>query len=157
MTSAAGKTEIDADVRQGTQEDAIWFSLGANAEWDRVGKKRTRADVQRAIERALRHANGAGKSDRQIAEHVGCDHKTVGKARERMGASGEIPQMPTREVTRNGVTYQQDTTNIGRRTVPVFAAAGPVSPEVKDDAEPVIVNAHTLCPNRFSRCALTTT
>lgn len=108
---SAGLSELEADVRQGTQDDAIWFSLGANAEWDRVGKKRTRADVQRSIERALRHTNGAGKSDRQIAEHVGCSHVTVGTIRGKLTATGQVDQSTTR-TGRDGRTI--NTANIGK-------------------------------------------
>ncbi len=92
----AGLTSIDADVRQGTQDDAIWFALGANKQHDSAGKPRSRADVQRAIERALRHPKGATESDRKIAAHVGTTDKTVASARARMEATAEIPQLDTR-------------------------------------------------------------
>jgi hypothetical protein len=48
------------------------------------------------IESELRKA--AGRSDREIARVVGCDHKTVGSARERLGLAfplGNSPPTPT--------------------------------------------------------------
>lgn len=51
-------------------------------------------------------------SDREIARRCGVDHKTVGRLRDDL--SGEIPQIPiTRKVSRNGMTYTQNTANIG--------------------------------------------
>ncbi len=61
---------------------------------------------------ALKHPNGAKKSDRQIAEHVGVDHKTVSRYRSQLAPTGEIPQSPER-TGRDGRTI--NTANIGKR------------------------------------------
>src|SRR5690606_27563817 len=71
-----------------------------------------------AIKAALRHPNGAQMPDREIARHLGVDHKTVGGWREKLQASGEIPQMTERTVTRDGVQYTQNTTGIGANQRP---------------------------------------
>lgn len=100
---------IDSQITQGTVEDARWLSLAANA---RHGKRRTRADKQRAIKRALM-GWAVEKSDSEIARHVGCSDKTVGKYRKELESSSEIPKIENRTVTRNGVEYTQSTSNIG--------------------------------------------
>jgi hypothetical protein len=46
---------------------------------------------------ALQHELGAKKSDRQIAEHVGVDQKTVAHWRKELEATEEIPQSDERE------------------------------------------------------------
>jgi N6-adenosine-specific RNA methylase IME4/ParB-like chromosome segregation protein Spo0J len=104
-----GRETIKADVEQGTKEDAQWASLAANK---RHGLRRSQKDKRRAIKRALK-MRGADNSNRDIAKHVGTDHKTVGKYRRELEASGEIPQIEERTVTRDGTTYTQDTSNIG--------------------------------------------
>ena len=102
---------IRAEIHQGTQEDARWYSVGTN---QTHGLQRSNEDKQRAVERALRHPRGAGLSDRKIAEHVGVDHKTVSAWREKL--SGEIPQMKTRTATRKGKEYQINISNIGKHS-----------------------------------------
>ena len=54
------------------------------------------------------------KSDRQIAEHVGVSHDMVRRYREELEPSSIICKIATRTVTRNGTTYEQNTTNIGK-------------------------------------------
>lgn len=94
-------------VERGDIEYAQWKSLAANA---KHGKRRTRADKRRAINRALK-GWGQHKSDREIARHIGCSHATVGKYRDQL--SGQIDQIEQREVTRNATRYKQDTSNNG--------------------------------------------
>jgi len=101
-----GLEKIDADVEQGTKEDAQWASLAANK---RHGLRRSQADKRRAIKRALK-GWGTDKSDREIARHVGCDHKTVGKYRDEQERTGEIPQSEKRTGADGRII---DTSNIG--------------------------------------------
>lgn len=84
---------IDADVKQGTLQDAQWYSLSAN---QTHGLRRTRADVERAVKTALR-MKGAEKSNVQIATHVGCSDKTVAKYRDELETTSEIPRLSERE------------------------------------------------------------
>ncbi len=46
-------------------------------------------------------------SDREIAKRVGCSHVTVGKVRNDLNLSGQIDQIESRTVSRNGTTYTQ--------------------------------------------------
>lgn len=100
---------LAADVIQGTLEDAQWYSFGANKSH---GLMRSNDDKQRAVQAALKHPKCAGLSDRAIAKHVGVDQKTVGTWRAKL--SEELPKIDKRTVTRNGATYEQNTSNIGK-------------------------------------------
>lgn len=112
---AAGILIVDANIHQGTQADAQWRSYAAN---QTHGLRRTNEDKERAIKAALRHPNGITLANREIARHLGVDHKTVGSWREKMEATGEIPQ----STTRTGADGRAiDTTNIGTNQPPVKA------------------------------------
>ena len=65
-------------VVQGTREDARWLSYGCNKDH---GLPRTNEDKVKAVLAALKHPKANGKSDRQIAEHVGVSHMTVKRHR----------------------------------------------------------------------------
>lgn len=80
---------IEADVLQGTQSEAQWYSYGVNKSH---GLRRTREDRVRAIKAALRHPEGAKRSDNDIARHVGVSDKTVAKYRAEMESTSEIPK-----------------------------------------------------------------
>lgn len=108
-TEQAGRKSIPCEIHQGTQQEAQWYSYSTN---QTNGLRRTNADKQRAVKAALLHPNGLKFSDRQIAEHVGVDDKTVAAWREKLRPSSEIPKI--RSVTRKGKTYQQDTSRIGK-------------------------------------------
>lgn len=69
---------IDADVVQGTQLDAQWFSYSVNKGH---GLRRTNEDKARAVTAALRHPEGISRSDSDIASHVGVTTPTVAKYR----------------------------------------------------------------------------
>lgn len=101
---------IDAEIIQGTQSDAQWYSFSVN---QTHGLRRTNEDKARAVKAALQHPRGASQSDRDIGLHVGVTHPTVAKYRGELAASGKIFQMRPRTVTRGDTTYRQDTTNIG--------------------------------------------
>jgi hypothetical protein len=94
---------LEVALTPGTAGDAEWLAAGANT---RHGLRRSAEDIAQAVTIALRHAHAQGKSDREIARHCGCDHKTVGKYRKALEASGELPQIDTRTVQRNGAAYQ---------------------------------------------------
>ncbi len=109
---ASGFDAIDCELRQGTLEDAQWYSFSANKT---NGLRRTNEDKQRAVKSALLHPRAAEMSNSAIARHVGVDEATVRNWRTRLAASSEIPKIDTRTVSRQGSTYQQRTTQIGRR------------------------------------------
>jgi transposase-like protein len=109
---AAGFDAVDSELRQGTLEDAQWYSFSANKT---NGLRRTNEDKQRAVKSALLHPRAAKMSNSAIARHVGVDEATVRNWRDKLAASSEIPKMDIRTVSRQGKAYQQRTTRIGRR------------------------------------------
>ena len=100
----AGWNEVQARLITGTRRDAVLYAAGANASH---GLRRTRADVRRAIEVLLRDEEWVKWSDREIAKHARCDHKTVASVRSELNAGGEIPHVNTRTGS-DGKVYTQD-------------------------------------------------
>jgi hypothetical protein len=73
-----GNTEVDADIRQGTQRDALMFSLAANATH---GLPRTNVDKRKAVTIALDDPVWSKLSDREIAKLCGVGHAFVSNMR----------------------------------------------------------------------------
>lgn len=71
--SRNGRLEIRAEVRAGTQQDALWFALGANKV---NGQRLTDADRRHAVVMAVQTFMNE-KSQRQIAEQIGCSQGFV--------------------------------------------------------------------------------
>ena len=111
--SRAGAYEIAADIRQGTQRDAILHSVGANAEH---GLRRTNDDKHRAVGVLLADAEWSAWSNREIARQCGVSEGFVRSQRNPICVpnADSVP----RTVTRNGTTYQQNTANIGAASKP---------------------------------------
>jgi hypothetical protein len=106
-TIMAGGDEIAAEVRQGTQSDAQWYSFAANKT---NGLRRTNDDKQRAVKAALAHPKAAGMSDRKIAEYVGVHYNTVAEYRKATITKGDSE--PRCRTGRDGRTI--NTQNIGK-------------------------------------------
>jgi hypothetical protein len=87
----AGLDIVPANVKTGSWNDALWLSLSANKTH---GLRRSGADRRRAVEAAL--LRFPGRSDREIARHVGVSHPTVGAVREELEATGKIYQSDER-------------------------------------------------------------
>ncbi len=81
-----GKTEIAAEVREGSRADALIFALGANLT---NGLRRTNADKRRCVEIALQEF--ADWSDRRIAETCGISNTFVGKIRSEVSTVDTCP------------------------------------------------------------------
>lgn len=92
----AGRSEVPADVRQGTVRDAVWHSVGANRNH---GLRRTSADKRRSITVILMDEEWARLSDREIARAAGVHHSTVGAVRSDLVGRGEISHAETRTDT----------------------------------------------------------
>jgi protein gp37/ParB-like chromosome segregation protein Spo0J len=85
-----GLAELPATVQPGAFEDAEDYTLTVNRSH---GLRRTHADVQAAIRRALLMPRWVERSDAWIGRHIGCNDKTVSGSRERMEATSEIPKL----------------------------------------------------------------
>ena len=133
-----GLGKIDADVRQGSHRDAILFSVGANAAH---GQRRTNDDKRRAVMTLLDDEEWHVWSDSEIARRCGISDKTVARYRPEsiFGNSEDAPA--ARTVTRGGKTYEQDTSNIGKR--PAGTGTSPTAPEAQTTASPEETNVNT--------------
>jgi hypothetical protein len=131
-----GLVEIDADVRQGSRRDAVLFSVGANATH---GQRRTNDDKRRAILTLLNDEEWHTWSDSEIARRCGVSDKTVARHRPEsiFGNSEDAPA--ARTVARGGKTFEQDTSNIGKRPAGTTISSSPPKPQTtvsQEDAEP---------------------
>lgn len=70
----AGEKSILCDIRQGTQRDAILYSVGANS---KHGLRRTNEDKRRAVVTLINDTEWGQWSNREIARRCGVDEKTV--------------------------------------------------------------------------------
>ncbi len=131
----AGIMRLNCNVHQGTQQDAQWFSFGANKGHDNAGLRRTNEDKQRAVEAALRHEKSSKLSNRQIAEHVGVSEGMIRLHRESICVPC-ADATPTREVTRNGKTYEMNVSNIGTREQKPEPTVRIMADEIGVDEEP---------------------
>jgi hypothetical protein len=108
----AGAMEMVADIRTGTQRDAILFSVGANASH---GLRRTNEDKRKAVTILLSDPEWGAWSDREIARQCGVGAPLVADVRKSIcNPIIDRPPAATRTVNRNGTTYEQKTENIGR-------------------------------------------
>jgi hypothetical protein len=83
-----GRFVIEADVRQGTQRDAVLFAAGANATH---GLRRTDADKRRAVVTMLRDPEWRQWSNTEIARRCAVGEKLVRTVRGELEARAEIP------------------------------------------------------------------
>jgi hypothetical protein len=133
----AGAIEIAADVRTGTQRDAVLFSVGANASH---GLRRTNDDKRKAVETLLRDPEWTSWSNNAIAKACAVNDKTVAGYRAEYLRKSEdrAATPPTRTVERNGTTYEQNTAKIGKTQAPTVTQQAPI---VTATIEPVAAAA----------------
>ena len=87
-----GRKTIDANVREGTLEEAQWLSCAANR-----GLMRTNADKRASVVAALKHPRSRDLSDRAIATHCGVSHVFVYNARKELAPKPEVLTVNTSE------------------------------------------------------------
>lgn len=85
----AGKDEIEANVEEGTRDDAAWWALTANA---KNGLRRTNEDKHRAVELALRHKWGQEMSTSDIAKHCRVTRQFAAAVRKELEKDGSVPE-----------------------------------------------------------------
>jgi hypothetical protein len=136
----AGAIEIAAEIRVGTQRDAVLFSVGANASH---GLRRSNEDKRKAVETLLNDPEWATWSNNAIAKACAVSDKTVATYRaEYLRNSGDEGSGNTaRTVERNGKTYQMDTTKIGSAGAQPAPAAvtPPAIPPAETNTAPAVV------------------
>jgi hypothetical protein len=106
----AGLHQIAVEIIQGTLADAQWDSFSANATH---GIRRTRADLNLIISRALGHQRATGIRTNCLARHIGIPESTLRRWRNATSSQVDEDRSPVRIVARNGTTYQMDTSRIG--------------------------------------------
>jgi predicted nucleic-acid-binding protein len=131
---AAGAMEIACEVRKGTKRDAVLYSVGANASH---GLRRSNEDKRRAVMTLLNDAEWSVWSDSAIAKACRVDHKTVAAHRASILGISQDTALVVRTVERNGKTYEQNVSNIGK--------AKPAAYIQPQEAQPIAtVNAETV-------------
>jgi len=115
----AGQTTIQAEVWEGTRDDAFWMSLAANKDH---GLRRSNDDKARAVKAAL--AAKPRLSDGAIAEHVGVSDRMVAKYRAEM--TPKVSESAER-TGRDGRTI--NTAGIGKSAVPKPESPDPPDPD----------------------------
>ena len=103
-----GSIVINANVIDGTIDDAILFALGDN----KHGLNMTAEDYRRSINIMLEHPKWGKWSNIQIAKHVGTSAMTVGRVKKE-----KADPQPTKKtyVDKHGNESTMDTSNIGKK------------------------------------------
>ncbi|MBH2008230.1 MAG: ParB-like nuclease domain-containing protein [Xanthomonadaceae bacterium] len=104
----AGLHEIEADIRQGTQRDAVLFSLGANGSH---GQRRTNADKRKAVETLFADAEWSAWSNTEIARACSVSEGMVRSLRKNEVTSAPAERTYT---TKHGTEAVMQTANIGK-------------------------------------------
>ncbi len=104
-----GLEEIDADVRPGTQRDAVLFAAGANQDH---GLQRNPLDKRTAVKVLLEDPEWSTWSDPVIAEHCGVSHSFVWGIRKDMNPTCFENKSDGVRKGKDGRTY--NTENIGK-------------------------------------------
>lgn len=130
----AGAMEISAEIREGTNRDAVLYSVGANASH---GLRRTNEDKRRAVMTLLNDPEWAAWSDREVSRACSVSHTFVQTLRPHLATLPDSAPPATRIVERNGTTYEQNTANIGKSTAAAPAARPQASPA------PILVETST--------------
>jgi len=107
----AGKGEIRADIRTGTQRDAILFSVGVNA---CHGKRRSNEDKQKAVLTLLNDEEWGQWSNSKIAEKCQVSHTFVNSIRKSLETVSSDRQERIYK-NKQGQTTTMDTSNIGKK------------------------------------------
>lgn len=106
-----GRFVCEADVRQGSQRDAILHAAGANADH---GLRRTPEDKRRAVLRLLEDAEWGKWSDREISRRCKVSPTFVGNLRKEVTVHVDSDQPQERTyTTKHGTTATMKTANIG--------------------------------------------
>ncbi len=149
-------TSIDADVIQGTQSDAQWYSLSVNKTH---GLRRTNEDKIRAVKAALAHEKNKCLSDAAIADHVGVHRETVLKYRHETEAHlSKTDKSDTPELTSHLSKTDKSTHRTGRdgRTISTAKIGKGAQNKAKRGGHRVRIsrNAHSLRLGHSDPCPM---
>jgi hypothetical protein len=103
-----GSTVVQANVIDGTIEDATLFALGDN----KHGLNMNAEDYRRSVEIMLKHPKWGKWSNAQIAKHIGVSAMTVGRVKKEKAE----PQQAKKTYTdKHGNESTMDTSKIGKK------------------------------------------
>jgi len=110
----ASRTSILADVRAGSKDDALWYSVSDECNGAH-GQRLSNADKRKKVLTALEHPKSSNLSDNAIAKHVGVSHTFVQTMRSSLAtvASEELENGRT-YTTKHGTQAVMKTRNIGK-------------------------------------------
>jgi ParB-like chromosome segregation protein Spo0J len=109
-TKANAKTSIDADVENGTQQEAKKYSWKANT---RRGLRLNHDDYRNIILAMLQDIEAKEWSNRKIAEWVGVTHTTVNKIKNSLEADSSEPK-EKKYINKHGKESVMKTEKIGK-------------------------------------------
>lgn len=119
---------IRAVVRQGTKADAIWEAAKANG---RNGLQMGQSDIRRTVELIV--AAWPQKSNREIADAIGCSHMTVQRLRPNLADGTNVP--PEKRVGKDGKSYRAKRSTGSTATPPPKKSEETTAPA--EEKEPV--------------------
>jgi hypothetical protein len=125
------KTSIDADVKNGTLDDAILFAFSANG---KRGLTMTDEDNRNIIYAMLRHAEWSLWTNAAIAKHVGVSAMTVGRIKATMEKKVDEPTVK-KFIDKSGNQSKIDTSKLKTKqkiTKPDVSTAEPEKAEVEE-------------------------
>lgn len=135
-TVIAGMGVINAEVRQGSQRDAILHSVGANAEH---GFRRNNDDKRRAVQTLLADDKWSAWSDGEIARRCHVSDRFVAKQRKLTpnvrSENGPAPMTERRFTTRHGTEASMQTANIGSTKAGTRSITRTIDAEFQADPE----------------------
>ncbi len=108
---AAGLTEIDCDLRTGTQREAVLFSLSANASH---GLRRTNEDKRKAVMTLLNDAEWSAWSARNIANVCGVSSTFVDGIKSSLQTVCSDKKAEVTYTAKSGAISTMNTANIGK-------------------------------------------
>lgn len=134
-------SDILADVKTGTLDEATLFAFGANG---KRGLSMSAGDFRKIIYAMLRHPVWSKWTNAEIARHVGVSAMTVGRVK----ATMETPEEPAKKKykDKDGVERQMDTSNLGKKTKttkPDVTTADPIV-EMQDQVSELVDTVNQL-------------
>jgi len=112
-TKSNGELEIDADVKDGTVEDAILHSFSANGTH---GLPRAPEDTRNIVSRILAHPKWKSWTDTTIAKHIHSSPSTVGRIRRSLESEGKVdPKTEKKYIDKHGKESTIKAGKLGRK------------------------------------------
>ena len=145
----AGQDKVLADIREGTERDAILFSVGANATH---GLRRTNDDKHRAVMVMLKDKEWSQWSNHKVADMCNVSDEFVrqirnesqAKKKDSPAVSTNVGKIPSEKVKveRGGKTFKMNTTKIGK-TSKTAENLPPVTAPAVTPGETALKEKHT--------------